>query len=79
MQQRRQPSLPLDRPPSQAILGIILYSSHEQVVKAAKEMRGKMHPNRRKRRRGLSEEEMRKIGVEAALVGPRRMCCQIWI
>lgn len=50
-------------------LGISKGSSHEQVLKAAKEMRVKTHPDRLKRREGLTEEEIREIDVEAALVG----------
>ena len=50
-------------------LGIGPHSSHEQVLKAAKEMRVKTHPDRLKRREGLSEEQERKIDTDAALVG----------
>lgn len=50
-------------------LGISRDSSHEQVLKAAKEMRVKTHPDRRKRREGLTVEEERKIDAEAKLVG----------
>ena len=50
-------------------LGIGKDSSHEQVLKAAKEMRVKTHPDRLKRREGLTEEEERAIDREAALVG----------
>ena len=56
-------------PDHYARLGISKHSSHEQVLKAAKEMRVKTHPDRLKRREGLREEEMRAIDVEAALVG----------
>ena len=56
-------------PDHYATLGISADSSHEEVLKAAKEMRVKKHPDRRKRREGLSSEEMEKIDVEAALVG----------
>ena len=52
-----------------ARLGIAKDSSHEQVLKAAKEMRVKTHPDRLKRREGLTEEEMSAIDKEAALVG----------
>lgn len=50
-------------------LGISPHSSHEQVVKAAKEMRVKMHPDRLKRQGGLTLEQEERINVEAALVG----------
>lgn len=52
-----------------ARLGISAHSSHEQVLKAAKEMRVKMHPDRLKRQEGLTEEQKRAIDVEAAIVG----------
>lgn len=52
-----------------AQLGISGDSSHEQVLKAAKEMRVKTHPDRLKRREGLTDEEKRAIDAEAALVG----------
>ena len=52
-----------------ARLGISADSSHEQVLKAAKEMRVKTHPDRLKRKEGLTEGEERGIDVEAALVG----------
>ncbi len=50
-------------------LGISGHSSHEEVLKTAKEMRVKTHPDRLKRRAGLTEEEKRAIDAEAALVG----------
>lgn len=56
-------------PDHYARLGISRGSSHEQVLKAAKEMRVKTHPDRLKRREGLSEDEIRVIDLEAALVG----------
>ena len=56
-------------PDHYAWLGIGKDSSHEQVLKAAKEMRVKTHPDRLKRREGLTEEEMTVIDKEAALVG----------
>ena len=52
-----------------ARLGVSVDSSHEQVLKAAKEMRVKTHPDRLKRKEGLTVEEERAIDVEAALVG----------
>ena len=52
-----------------AVLGISPHSPHEQVVKAAKEMRIKMHPDRLKRQGGLTPEQEERIDVEAALVG----------
>ena len=56
-------------PDHYARLGISRGSSHEQVLKAAKEMRVKTHPDRLKRREGLREEEIQAIDLEAALVG----------
>ena len=59
-------------PDHYARLGISRNSTQEQVVKAAKEMRVKMHPDRRKRGLNglrLSGQEMRIIDEEAALVG----------
>lgn len=50
-------------------LGISQNSSHEQIMKAAKEMRIKMHPDRLKRQGGLTQEQKKKIDVEAARVG----------
>lgn len=52
-----------------AKLGIGASSSHEQVRRAAKEMRIKTHPDRLKRQEGLTDEEKRAIDKEAALVG----------
>ncbi|CAF9929963.1 MAG: hypothetical protein ALECFALPRED_004492 [Alectoria fallacina] len=52
-----------------ATLGISPRSSQEQIVKAAKEMRVKVHPDRLKRQGGLTKEQEEKIDVEAALVG----------
>lgn len=56
-------------PDHYARLAIGKDSTHEQVLKAAKEMRVKTHPDRRKRRAGLTEEEVCAIDKEAALVG----------
>ena len=50
-------------------LGISKDSSHEEVLRAAKEMRVKMHPDRRKRKEGLTVEEEGAIDLEAKLVG----------
>ena len=50
-------------------LGVSIDSSHEEVVRAAKEMRVKMHPDWRKRTVGLTVEEERMIDLEAQLVG----------
>ncbi len=50
-------------------LGISADSSHEEVLKAAKEMRVKMHPDWRKRKESFSAEELATIDAEAALVG----------
>ncbi|CAF9927140.1 hypothetical protein IMSHALPRED_007132 [Imshaugia aleurites] len=50
-------------------LGIGPHSSHEEVLKAAKEVRVRTHPDRLKRQEGLTDEQMRVIDVEAALVG----------
>ena len=50
-------------------LGISPDSSQEQIIKAAKEVRIKTHPDRLKRQGGLTEEQERKVDVEAALVG----------
>ena len=50
-------------------LGISKDSSHEQILKAAKEMRVKTHPDRCKRRGDLTAEEEREIDGEAKLVG----------
>ena len=52
-----------------ATLGISPHSSHEQILKAAKEMRVRTHPDRLKRGRGLTEAQEMKIDAEAALVG----------
>ena len=51
------------------ILGISPDSSHEQVVKVAKKVRVKVHPDRLKRVGGLTEEQERAVDQEAALVG----------
>ena len=51
-----------------ARLGISADSSHEQVLKAAKELRVKTHPDRLKRKEGLTEGQRRAIDAEAALV-----------
>lgn len=58
-------------PDHYARLGISRYSTQEQVVRAAKEMRVKVHPDRRKRGLGvgLSGDELRVIDEEAAAVG----------
>ena len=56
-------------PDHYAKLGISADCSYEQMIKAAKEMRMKMHPDRRKWISRLSEEEMMKIDVDAASVG----------
>ena len=50
-------------------LGISPKCSHEEIIKAAKEMRVKAHPDRLKRAGGLTEEQERGIDLEAALVG----------
>lgn len=50
-------------------LGIGADSSHDGVLKAAKEMRIKTHPDRLKRQEGLTDEQERAIDREAALVG----------
>ena len=52
-----------------ATLGISPRSSQEQIIKAAKDMRVKVHPDRLKRQGGLTTEREEKIDVEAALVG----------
>ena len=46
-----------------------MHSCHEEVLKAAKEMRVKMHPDRLKRQEGLTEEQKQAIDMETALVG----------
>lgn len=56
-------------PDHYARLGISAHSPHEQVLKAAKEMRIKTHPDRLKRQEGLTDEQKRAIDAEAALVG----------
>ena len=57
-------------PDHYAVLGVSPYADYDQIVKAAKEMRVKVHPDRRKRAAGvLSEEELRAIDEEAARVG----------
>ena len=50
------------------VLGIGRYCSHDEVVRAAKEMRVRMHPDRRKRL-GMTEVEMKVVDEEAARVG----------
>ena len=52
-----------------AVLEIDSRSSHEQVIKAAKEMRVKFHPDRLKRQEGLTEEQKQTIDTKAGLVG----------
>ena len=56
-------------PDHYARLGVRAHSSHEEVLKAAKEMRIKTHPDRLKRQAGLTEEEKQAIDAEAAFVG----------
>lgn len=56
-------------PDHYARLGVGKDSSHGEVLKAAKAMRVKVHPDRRKRQEGLTDEEKGAIDQEAALVG----------
>ena len=62
----RKPRMPRNH---YVTLGISPTSSHEQVLKAAKEMRIKVHPDRLRRAGGLTEEQERKIDRDAKLVG----------
>ena len=56
-------------PDHYATLGINAASSHEEVLKAAREMRVRTHPDRLKRQEGLTEEGKRRIDGMAAKVG----------
>ena len=70
---RETPSRSIPRPPSGGIhyttLGIDSSASHEQVVQAAKKRRIETHPDRLKRRLGLTTRELERIDEEAGTVG----------